>query len=47
MSVLLSFLGTGITMLFSRIFLKEKPTKKNIIMAVVVAALVGVGFILG
>lgn len=47
MSVLLSFLGTGITMLFGRIFLKEKPTRKNIIMAVIVASLVGVGFMIG
>lgn len=45
MSVLLSFLGTGITMLFGWIFLKEKPTKKNILMCVIVAVLVLLGFV--
>ena len=47
MSTLLSFLGTGLTLLFGRIVLKEKPTKKNIIMCVIVAILVGLGYRLG
>lgn len=47
MLVLLSFLGIGITILFGRIFLKEKPTKKNIIMYVIVSLLVLFGFFVG
>jgi hypothetical protein len=46
MSVLLSFMGTGISMLFSRLFLKEKPEKKTIIMCLIVTTLVVIGFTL-
>ena len=42
MSTLLSFLGTGLTLLFGWIVLKEKPTTKNIIMCIIVAMLVGI-----
>ena len=47
MSTLLGFLWTGVTILFGRIFLKEKPTKKNLLMCVIVGGLVGLGFLLG
>mgnify|MGYP007116715654 CR=1 FL=1 len=43
-TILLSFLWTGITLLFSFFFLKDKPTKKNIIMTIIVSLLVWIGF---
>ncbi|MCX6822966.1 MAG: hypothetical protein NTX91_03120 [candidate division SR1 bacterium] len=43
-STLLSFLGDGITLLFGFIFLREKPSKKDVIMIVATTVLVGLGF---
>jgi drug/metabolite transporter (DMT)-like permease len=34
-------------MLFGWLFLKEKPTRKNILMCVIVAGLVALGFVVG
>lgn len=39
-SILLSFLGTWITILFSYIFLKDIPSKKNIYLTIIVTAIV-------
>jgi hypothetical protein len=47
MSTLLSFLWTGVTMLFWRIFLKEKPSIKNIVMVIIIAGLVILGYSIG
>jgi len=43
-SMLLSFLGDGITILFWFLFLKEKPSKKEVLLIVLTTLLVGVGF---
>lgn len=43
-STLLSFLWDGITLLFGFIFLREKPSKKDVIMIVATTVLVGLGF---
>ena len=43
-SMLISFLWDGLTMFLSFLILREKPTKKDIIMFVVISVLVGVGF---
>lgn len=43
-STLLSFLGDGITLLFWFIFLKEKPSKKDILLIVITTVLVGIWF---
>lgn len=43
-STLLSFLWDGITLLFWFIFLKERPSKKDILLILVTTILVGVGF---
>jgi len=43
-SILLSFLGDGITILFWFLFLKEKPTRNEILLIVLTTLLVGVGF---
>lgn len=43
-STLLSFLGDWITILFWFLFLKEKPSKKDILIIVITTLLVGVGF---
>lgn len=42
LSILFSFIGTGVTMLFGFIFLKEKPSKKDIIMTIIIGILVGI-----
>ncbi len=43
-STLLSFLATGVTMLFGYVILKEKPSKKDIYLTIITTALVGIGF---
>lgn len=43
-SILLSFLGDGITILFWYLFLKEKPAKKDVLLIILTTILVGVGF---
>ena len=43
-STLLSFIGDGITILFGYIFLKEVPSRKDIILTVVTTVLVWLGF---
>lgn len=45
MSILFSFIWTGITLLFGYLFFKEKPSKKEIILAVIVALIVWLWFI--
>lgn len=42
--ILLWFLWIGITLLISYIFLKDTPSKKDIILTIVVAALIGIWF---
>jgi glucose uptake protein GlcU len=39
-STLLSFLGDGVTVLFGFIFLKEKPSKKDVLLIIVTTVLV-------
>ena len=43
-TTLLSFLWDGITLLFGFIFLKERPSRKDVIMIVLTALLVGIWF---
>ncbi|MDC0506254.1 hypothetical protein OAN96_01515, partial [Candidatus Gracilibacteria bacterium] len=44
MSVLLSFLGIGASLIFAYIFTKDVPAKKDIILTIIVSGLVGLGF---
>jgi drug/metabolite transporter (DMT)-like permease len=43
-STLLSFLATGVTMLFGYLILKKKPSKKDIYLTIITTVLVGIGF---
>ncbi|MDD2871950.1 MAG: hypothetical protein PHS49_08250, partial [Candidatus Gracilibacteria bacterium] len=43
-SVLLSFLGVGVTLIFSYLFFKDIPSYKNIIMTILVSIFVGLGY---
>ncbi|MCH2189085.1 hypothetical protein MK079_04640 [Candidatus Gracilibacteria bacterium] len=43
-SILLSFLGIGITLLLSYIILGDKPSKKDLLLTLIVTILVGLGF---
>jgi len=45
-STLLSFIGMGMTMVFSFFIIWEKPAKKDILLTVIVSSLVGLGFFL-
>lgn len=44
LSTLLSFFGVGITLLLSYFMLKDVPSKKDVALALVTSALVGLGF---
>jgi len=44
-SILLSFLGLWITLFFSYFFLKDTPSKKDIILTIIVSSLVGIWYI--
>jgi drug/metabolite transporter (DMT)-like permease len=46
-TLMLGFLGVVVGVLFSVIMLKEKPSIKSIILAIIVSGLVGVGLYLG